>query len=340
MYSTISFFSIKKKEDELARINQKQIERFAAKVRSIDTSRAKLNFYSYHKDNQEVVESDKYPPLNAPGVINFFFAVTMQNYGFWIGDIGGYVEPLVKEIDGKVLKGSDLLSVLSMKVYREKGPEFFDPQNLAKLSFLDFCAWFPENAGFQDLTIRHQMAVDYGKFMSRFTDSPVESLVSFANSQKRPLSFFLRQTKNLPGYDKDELAKKNLLLAMILSNRPERFLRVNSEEKWNPIVDYHLMRVALRLGLVDLYPAEDRLIASRGYVMPSVEKAIRQKVFDAVGRVIDLSGKPMSEIDFLMWSARRYCPEMTKPNCSKCVLSEVCPKKDWLFQPVFRTTNY
>src|SRR3989344_1579563 len=117
MYSTISFFSIKKKEDELARINQKQIERFAAKVRSIDTSRAKLNFYSYHKDNQEVVESDKYPPLNAPGVINFFFAVTMQNYGFWIGDIGGDVEPVGKQNRGQGLKRPQLLYVLSVKVF-------------------------------------------------------------------------------------------------------------------------------------------------------------------------------------------------------------------------------
>ena len=57
-------------------------------------------------------------------------------------------------------------------------------------------------------------------------------------------------------------------------------------------------------------------------------------------QVIRESGHAMSFIDEKMWSARRYCPEMTMPNCPECVFSEVCKKRTELFQPIFRTTAY
>ena len=169
--------------------------------------------------------------------------------------------------------------------------------------------------------------------------SPSEILLK-ANQDGRPLSAFLELTREIDGYNKDHLFKKNLLLAMILANRPEGFLHVKPEDFKDPIVDYHLMRVALRLGLVFLNWIEWDFISKRKWVDEWLETDIRAKTFQAVKTVIELSGKPMSEIDFLLWSARRYCPEMTVPDCPECIFNDVCQKKVELFQPVFRTTNY
>ncbi|MDO8496482.1 MAG: hypothetical protein Q7S43_03435 [bacterium] len=310
----------------MARVNVEMVEKVAATIKNLSLEVRALDF----------TEEDKFPAVGDPGALDYFFAVTMHDYGFWIGDNRGYVEPLHGEIGGKRLKGSDLLWTLSMKVYRERGSEFFAPASLAKLEYHEFLEWLPESYHFQDLMTRHSMALNYGRY-SRIGS---RDLIHETNSQPRPLDFFLEATSLMPGYNKDRLFKKNLLLAMILANRPEKFLKVAPEEKWPPIVDYHLMRVALRLGLIELSLIEYDQLIRRVYVDYWTEAQIRKVTFDAIEMVIELSGKPMSEIDFLLWSARRYCPEMTKPDCSKCCFDDVCKKRVQLFQPVLRTTNY
>lgn len=316
----------------MAQVNRRMVEKAAGLIVSLPQKAMQaLDF----------TEPDKFPAVGSPGALHYFFAVTMQDFGFWLGDAGGYVEPICGEIDGKKLKGSDLLWTLSMKAYRERGHEFFYPANLAQLGYDEFVAvWLPEKYGFQDMLARWQMAVGYGQYIIKSWPTFPADLTGTLNFGSGNLEMFSALTGLMPGYDRDPLMKKNLLLAMILTGRPEKFFKTGNDTFWPPIVDYHLMRVALRMGLVDLEPEEYDRLSSRVWVSGDVEKNIRQAVFTAVGELIDLTGKPMNEIDFLLWSARRYCPEMTKPDCSKCVFDRVCRKKTELFQPIFRTTNY
>ncbi len=314
----------------MAEVNPEMVKKVAGKIKELSlTGVGALDF----------TEKDKFPSIGDLGALNYFFAVTMHDYGFWIGDEMGYVRPIYGVVNEKRLKGSDLLWTLSMKVYKENGPEFFNPDKLSELELDGFYFWLPDEYGFQDIITRYNMAANYGKYCVRNCLDP-ETLLDVVNHSTQPLKSFLDLTQMIPGYDKDVLLKKNLLLAMILTNRPEKFLKVKPEEKWLPIVDYHLMRVALRLGLVDLTPEERSSLMGRLWITGEVEIEIRSKVFEAILMVINLSGKPMSEIDFLLWSARKYCPEMTEPDCPKCVFTDACQKRAYLFQPVLRTTNY
>lgn len=127
---------------------------------------------------------------------------------------------------------------------------------------------------------------------------------------------------------------------MTMANRPERFLRVKDSYNWSPITDYHLMRVALRLGLVDLSETELETNKNRAWINAESEYEIRSVVHRAVQLLIQQSGKTMSFVDEKMWSARRYCPEMNEPDCNKCIFSGICKKRTKLFQPIFRTTTY
>lgn len=316
----------------MARVNVEMVEKVAMTIKNLSLEVRALDF----------TEEDKFPAVGDPGALNYFFAVTMHDYGFWLSDERGYLEPLYGKVDGKRLKGSDLLWTLSMKVYKEKGPEFFNPNNLANLEYTQFMEWLPEEYGFSDLMIRHSMAVAYGQRLRSFNwlSRSTETLMQVVNEYSEPLDAFLDIISKFPGYNQDILFKKNLLLAMILANRPEKLLKVNPEEKWPPIVDYHLMRVALRLGLIELSLIEYDQLSKRVWVDDWFETDVRKKTFQAVEAIIDLSGKPMSEVDFLLWSARRYCPEMTDPDCSKCCFDHICKKRVKLFQPVLRTTNY
>lgn len=316
----------------MAGVNFEMVEKVSAKIKSLPLDGVKaLDF----------TEEDKFPLVGDPGALNYIFAVTMHDYGFWLGNERGYVEPLYGEVDGKRLKGSDLLWTLSMKIYKERGPGFFDPVTLAVIRSDDFYSWFQKSVGFQDINLRHKMTLLYGTyFMFSYNPELPNDILVTANKSDKPLSAFLELTGEIDGYNKDSIFKKNLLLAMILANRPEKFLHVGPGEFKDPIVDYHLMRVALRLGLINLSWVEYDQLKRRVWVGEWIEEQIRKATFDAVKTVIELSGKPMSEIDFLLWSARKYCPEMIEPNCPKCVFNDVCQKRTDLFQPVFRTTNY
>ena len=181
----------------------------------------------------------------------------------------------------------------------------------------------------------------YGRLLMDYDITPAE-IVRESNEQKESLLFFIDKTLDIRGYNNDDLRKRNLLLAMILANRPEKFLIVNDPSNWYPIVDYHLMRLALRLGLVDLNYEEIEKENKRRLLVVDwkTEFEIRAATWVAVSELISKSNRTMFFVDQVMWDARRYCPEMEVPNCDKCIFTEVCAKRVELFQPVFRTTNY
>lgn len=49
------------------------------------------------------------PEVGHPDTLDFFFALTLQEFGFWEERNGRYLRPMLADIDGKTLKGSDYL---------------------------------------------------------------------------------------------------------------------------------------------------------------------------------------------------------------------------------------
>ncbi|MFA6338925.1 MAG: queuosine salvage family protein [Candidatus Paceibacterota bacterium] len=328
----------------MAKINKEQIEKVAAFIKQLPDSGSGLNFYSFKNKDLLIIASDMYPPLNHPEAINFFFFVCLHQFGFWHGDESGYVKPLVGTIDGNSCKGSDLLWKVCKKAF-DKDPLVFGHRHLAKIKPEELFKIFTDDEGlipFPDLWERLRITRMYGKYFIRNRTSPLK-VIKESNKKKEPLGYFLAQMWGLQGengFNEDKFCKKMLLLAMVLANRPEKFLVVKDDYNWEPIIDYHLMRTALRLGLVDLNDDEYGKNRNRRWVSSRVEQNIRKAVDRAMRRIIKLSGRPMSFVDEKMWNSRRYCPEMDYPDCSKCIFLKVCKHRTELFQPVFRTTAY
>lgn len=337
----------------MASVNTAQVERVAEIIKKMPDDEHGMNFYSFPgEDGKEVVASDMYPELNHPQAINFFFFTSLHNFGFWYGDDRGYVEPLYGIVNGKQTKGAELLFKVCKKALDADSFAFssvdgfiFEPVRLAKISITEFMSIFSDDNGpipFPDFEERFRMTRSYGKWFvnfGKYTTSP-QAILNAANKSNRSLDTFLAIMRQVAGYNGDELEKRQLLLAMELANRPEKFLKVNDPESWEPIVDYHLMRVSLRLGVVDVSEFERNILAKREWVSGSKEAEIRGWTRTAVKDLINKSGKSMSYVDHILWKARKYCPEMEKPDCPKCVFYEVCEKNIKLFQPVFRTTAY
>lgn len=304
-----------------------------------------LNFYSFG----DYIANNMYPELNHPNAVEFFFFVCLHQHGFWYGNDRGYEGYLEGMINGKRRKGSDLLwEVCKRALDRDKNVfspiKLFaiSPEKLMQEIFCDDNGPIP----FPDIEKRFILTKKYADVFISHDISP-KSLLNreegvrwLATDTGNNLHDFIANLRRVSGFDKDPLHKKSLLLAMALANRPEEFLKINDPENWKPIVDYHLMRTALRLGMVELSNNEKLINTDRIWVSELQENHIRTLVFHAVELLIKQSGKPMSFVDNKLWMARKYCPEMKEPNCEKCIFTDVCEKRTELFQPVFRTLYY
>lgn len=326
----------------MARVNWEQVAAAAKAVAGLPDDVKPLNFYSYFTPDGEVVAADMYPPLHHPMAVDDFFFVCLHNYGFWHGDERGYAGPLFGTLGGKKRKGSDLLWRVCMRQF-DGDSAWFRPERLAAASDDELIEkLFVDDNGviaFPDLPYRLAITREYGRWFADRCLTPGD-LVRVANKLDKSLTTFLRFMRHVRGYDTDPLEKRQLLLAMALHNRPERFLEVGDLERWRPIVDYHLQRVCLRSGMVEL--GDDQLEAnrSRAWVSDETEADIRQQCFEALKQVQDDCGRGHAVTDLAFWKARRSCPEMEEPDCGKCHFSGFCAKRTDLFQPVFRTTDY
>jgi len=117
-------------ENEMARVNKTQIRKVASLLKQQETVGQELNFYSFGSGDKEIVCSDMYPPIGHAGTIDFFFFACLHQHGFWYGDDLGYVKPLTGTMNGKTVKGSDLLWKALMKAF-VRDNSIFKPEQLA-----------------------------------------------------------------------------------------------------------------------------------------------------------------------------------------------------------------
>ncbi|MDD5251422.1 MAG: queuosine salvage family protein [Patescibacteria group bacterium] len=322
-------------------VNHEKVAAVTQIVRGLPETEG-MNFYSFKAGGREVPATNMYPPLHHPAAVEFFFFACLHNHGFWHGDANGYLEPMVGQIGGKSCKGSTLLWKSMARQLRE-APESFCPERLAGADEAMMARMFRDDAGplrFPEPEVRLDLTRDYGRWFQRTRLSPA-AIVDAANKQLVPLAAFVKWVADIAGFKGDSWFKRPMLLAMILAARPERFLKVSDEENWRPIVDYHLMRVALRLGIVEITDEEvARDISERRWVSSDVERAIRNATYQAALRVMRASGRSLPVVDLAFWDARHFCPEMSEPQCDQCRFASCCAKRTLLFQPVFRTIDY
>jgi sugar/nucleoside kinase (ribokinase family) len=285
----------------------------------------------------------EYPPVGHPAALDFFFAATLQQFSFWTAARGRYDHPLIAPISGKTLKGSDYL----WQAYLNRlahDPAFYAPARQADLTQRDMLALFRADDGSDPLPaleLHLEQAQQYGRDMLALDLTPID-VVRQAQASALPLETLVRLLDHIGGYKEDPLRKKTGLLAMILNQRPEAFLAFGPNEQVAPVIDYHLLRSCLRMGLIDVVDGALRKnLVDRRVLAPADEWAVRSAAYVAIEQVAAHSGKSAGAVDGWFFSnARRRCPEMTEPLCARCPVDPVCAHRKELFQPVLRTTFY
>jgi ribokinase len=286
--------------------------------------------------------SDDLPAPGDPGALDWFCAATLQQYGFWYGDVDGWTGPMTATLGGVRRRGSDHLWAAYLR-WSRADPTVTSPARQATLTEADLAAALSSDEGVQP----HPMLADtvalaraYGRTMLEMGWTPA-SLVAAANATERPTAALLALLDHVGGYREDPLRKKAALLAVILRQRPEAWLRAVDGDDVPPIVDYHVQRTCLRTGVVTATDTRLRaLLASRRWMSPDDEAAVRRACAEAVRLLVERSGRTMGEVDWFLFQMRHRCPELTVPDCAACPADPACAHRVVLFQPVFRTTAY
>lgn len=283
------------------------------------------------------------PAIGHPNTLDFFFALTLQQFGFWTKNNQKYVAPMIAKIGGYKRKGSDYIGSAYSRML-DSDPSFFSVERQASLSKEELKTILSDDEGkcpMPAIDLHLSEAKSYGQDMLTLGITPAKIIQKTQNS-KTPMADLLRILWNVGGYKNDPLQKKSALLIYILLNRPENFLQLGDSEKELPCIDYHLMRTALRTGMVSVCDTYlQQKITSRELVSEEQEYDVRQNVYKAINMLVDTSPNlNMVSVDQFLFRMRKGCPEMSKPDCKSCALDPVCAKQTQLFQPVIRTTYY
>ncbi len=313
-----------------ARVNETQVQKISQMISTLEEA-APFNFVS-----------PELPPARHPKALDYFFAVTLQQFSFWNEKNNRYHTPLIAPLGGVSQKGAFYL----FDAYRrrlETDADFCSPARQANLSRADLLEILKSDDGTDPmpaLDLHLEMANAYGRDMLALHLTP-ETVLQKTRASAAPLTTLISILDKIGGYKEDPLRKKSGLLALILSQRPEAFLKFAEGEQVEPVIDYHLMRSCLRAGLVDILDEGlKNKIANRELISPADEWAIRHAAYRAIGQVVALSGKSTGAVDWFFFGARKRCPEMTEPECNLCQIDSICAHRKELFQPVLRTTFY
>jgi hypothetical protein len=317
--------------DPRVQVNNQQVWKVAEKISTL----AEVSPFSF--------VGAELPPVGHPKALDYFFAVTLQQFGFWTIDQDRYDQPLIAPINGKGLKGSDYLFQAYLRPLADD-PAFYTPARQANLTHKEMLALFRADDGTNPmpaLELHLAQAQQYGRDMLALNLTP-DDVVRQSQASTLPLETFLGLLDHVAGYKEDPLRKKPALLALILNQRPEAFLAFGPDEEVPPVIDYHAMRVCLRTGLIDVLDgALRRNLADRRVLSVADEWAVRYATYLAIEQVVVHAGKSMGAVDWLTFSnARTHCLEMAEPLCALCPVDPVCAHRKELFQPVLRTTFY
>jgi len=321
---------MRNKEEIMVKINESQIKKIAKALSNIEIKIP--NF----------TESIFFPVIarnfkEHENIINFFFATTVLNFGFWKYNHNGYNGAIYEIIDGKNLKGSEILYRKAIKMYDNN--EFFAPQFIknhwSKLK-LEFNYLMPNELTKHDIKLRMNLLKNYAE---SFKYSPFEILEA-VNQSFNPLEEFRIYMQSITGYKEDPLGKKIELLGLFLACRPEKFLKVDIKNRsWKPIIDYHWMRFGLRTGMITVDKKIEEILKYRRWIDKNNHDRIRLATYKMNKILKDYSFKSIVELDQYIWDfMRKNCEE--DPKCQSCIFQDCCKKRRDLFQPIYKTIYY
>ncbi|MCE4611410.1 MAG: hypothetical protein F7B17_05510 [Desulfurococcales archaeon] len=276
-----------------------------------------------------------YPPEDADRETVTMYFLVMVAMDHRLSRPGKPYEALVK---GRRFHGADLLYRLgALKL--EEDPKFFTAERLARVSEREVEEWLSVGeVKPPDVEVRAKLLRDIGsKLLSIYGGSAYRVIVESKGYLRRGVGEGLIDRLKVFTAYQDPVEKKAFLLAKFLERRGVvRFL--DSENKEVP-VDNHLVRIALRLGIVSVDRGLMERIRSRAELDWREDVILRLAVREAYKIVAEAGGIDPFILDDFLWMFGRKCCTRENPVCRAecregcaaiggcdggCILSGVC----------------
>ena len=220
----------------------------------------------------------------------------------------------------------------------------------------------PDHTTLDRLDERAQFMIDLDVFVDDFFESRIENLIETADNEliHSGTGFY----EILPGLIafSDPMKKKVTFLLKLLEEAG--MVNIRDKQNFTPIMDYHMQRVLLRTGCVEI-PDEDLHHKLSDHKPIQSDEEVRNACIDAFKLIADVSGHPVTKLNDFFWSLGRSCcnnePLCRVGRCEKdpctfyeiveltdhreCILKDVCKgfRDDHyrnLWQPVVETHYY
>jgi hypothetical protein len=268
------------------------------------------------------------------------------------------------------IRGWDFIEHVFVRMAKEQAA-LLDPAYISKATVKEItgmlAAWFAHDEQKQDCTLdrldeRAGLMLDAARKLMERYDGSVKRLFDESKG-------YLRKNENglyeiMPAFEafSDPLQKKSTFLIKLLMDAG--MIEIRDPENFIPIMDYHMQRVLLRTGCVEV---QDKTLRDQllNRVPLSTDEPVRSRCTDAFMIIAMLSGRPVTRMNDYFWSLGRSCCNNTtlcydgyceKAPCtlsqiihldghSKCIFEAVCPGAASehyrnLWQPVVRTHFY
>jgi hypothetical protein len=333
--------------NEQVMVNETQCQKIAAIIKTLEPDN---DFYQREYLTLSAQEETKYRM--------HFFAVAICHHTYTLH------HPMLD------ISGWDFIEHVFLHLAKEQtallNPAFISKATVKEISKM-LAAWFAHDDKKQACTLdrldeRAGLMLDAARKLIDRYDGSVKKLFDASGGFLRKEDSGLYEV--MPEFEafSDPLQKKSTFLIKLLMDAG--MIEIKDPENFIPIMDYHMQRVLLRTGCVEVLDQalRDRLLTLSP--MPT-DEPVRSRCTDAFRIIARLSGRPVTRMNDYFWSLGRSCCNNTtlchdgyceKAPCtlsqiihlddhSKCIFEAVCPGAislhyRRLWQPVVNTHFY
>jgi len=254
------------------------------------------------------------PPLDPPQLREYYFFLCALLFDF---------KGMCGVLDGEEYLGSDLFFALALRAVRND-PQAFTVQRMAGIDARQFDTIFsvdgnPAHPATPRGAERARLLRETAQALLQSHDGSLERLLSASDGflRRDDARGLLDAFMVLPGYYDPHLKKAFVLLKIW-----QRLGLWEARDKHNLFipVDYHLLRVALRSGMVQMEDAEwGQRLREKAQATAAEEEEIRAAAKRAYKRVEQLSGIDVFTLDEIFWTlGRSCCHHDRQPRCGAC----------------------
>ena len=262
--------------------------------------------------------------------------VRLVDYFFFLSALLFDFKGMSAEVDGETLQGTDLFFALARR-QASRDPAFFSPRRLADLTLPDLQRAFsltgdPAHALVTRAEERADILRDDARrLVARYDGSVQGMLAGTGGYLRRPDgSGLLDILTAFQGY-RDPHHKKAFVLLKALETLG--LWQARDRENLFIPVDYHLIRVALRAGLVEVADQElAAILRARREATAQDDEELRGAVKAAYKQVEERSGLDIFVLDEFFWTLGRSCCHYGRPpRCTCCDCSDCSVTKSFAY---------